>query len=126
MADENHLSPPDDLPALTETPRTMSPPSTADGFGPTDSIPIESQNNWSLRSMSAAEDELTERLHAETQKTEILHSLSPYKSSLTPGDLESVIALESACFPPELKATREKVRKDTMYLMCVTFCLKRP
>jgi hypothetical protein len=81
-----------------------------DGFGLGDSVPLEPQNNWLLRSMSGADDELTERLHAETQKTEILHSLSPYKSSLTPGDLESCVALESACFPPELMASREKVR----------------
>src|SRR5258708_4254094 len=78
---------------LTETPGTMSPPTQSDA-----------QPLWQ------SDDELTDRLYRDMQKSEVLHSLYPYKLALTPADVDSCAALENACFLPDLAANRNKVR----------------
>jgi hypothetical protein len=84
---------------LTETPGTMSP---------------QPEDHWQPASLSGADDELTDRLYQDMQKAETLHSLNPYKLSLTPQDIESVVALENACFASELAASRDKVRRTQL------------
>jgi hypothetical protein len=125
MEDQDHLQPQDDssnvesLPpiTLTETPGTISPPTHSD------SVPMSSQAIWRLASLSNADDELTDKLYRDMQKSELLHSLYPYKLALTPGDLESCVALENSCFSPELAASRDKVRRNIYHTCAFLFTL---
>jgi hypothetical protein len=125
MEDQDPLSPQDtsssldSLPplTLTETPATMSPPTHSD------SIPSSSQSTWQLGSLSSADDELTDKLYNDMHKSAVLHSLNPYKLALTPGNLESCLVLESACFGGPLAASREKVSLGAAQVCCCSLLL---
>jgi hypothetical protein len=116
MDDPDHTSPQDEsssvesLPplTLTETPATMSPPTQSDSTMPPSSL----ESTWQLGSLSSADDELTDKMYHDMHKSAVLHSLNPYKSALTPGDVESCLALEQACFGGDLAASREKVSSE--------------
>lgn len=51
-------------------------------------------------------------------KADVWSEIKPYTKSLTPSDVPSCVKLEDATFPPQERATREKVSDRKHFLSC--------
>jgi hypothetical protein len=139
MADRDSSPPnPDALspPLFTETPSTMSPriPAARIAVPPHQILPRGNQAalDWlrgrgggldkdddddddGFEDVDEQEDQdgivLGDGFYRPDEQTDRLHGLNPYKQALNVSDLESCLVLENACFPPELAASRDKVRR---------------
>jgi hypothetical protein len=59
-----------------------------------------------LRRDGASKDKISRDM----DKQDHLAKIKPYVQSLTPSDIESSVQLEDATFPPNERASKEKVR----------------
>lgn len=64
-----------------------------------------SQNGFLLEQKSGSKDKISRDMDKQDAWTEI----KPYTKTLTPSDVDSCVLLEDATFPPQERATREKV-----------------
>jgi hypothetical protein len=55
------------------------------------------------------QDNLRQRAMQDFRRSDKLLALNPYKLALSPEDVDSCLALEKACFAPDIAASREKV-----------------
>jgi hypothetical protein len=89
-----------------ETPDWFRSPSGAKGL-------VEDDDDDAYEDIDDDEDQQGAQLGAAyykpDQQADRLHSLNPYKQALALSDLDSCVALENACFPPQMAASRDKV-----------------
>jgi hypothetical protein len=62
-----------------------------------------------LAAMRRGNDEPKDKISRDMDKQDHLAEIKPYVQTLTISDVDSAIKLEDAAFPPEERATREKV-----------------
>jgi hypothetical protein len=121
--DHDALSPP----LFSETPSSMSPRIPAEalrehqeavdwfrGAGGLPKAHDDDDDDDAFEDIDDDEDQdgivLGDGFYRPDEQADRLHALNPYKQALNLSDLESCVALEHACFPPELAASRDKVR----------------
>lgn len=76
-----------------------------------------------LAAMMRGDDEPKDKISRDMEKQDHLAEIKPYAQSLTLSDLDSCVKLEDATFPPEERATREKVGNcATALLHAVPLC----
>jgi hypothetical protein len=59
--------------------------------------------------MRGDQDEPKDKISRDMEKQDHLAEIKPYVQTLTTSDIDSAVKLEDATFPPEERATREKV-----------------
>lgn len=62
-----------------------------------------------LAAMMRGDDEPKDKISRDMDKQDHLAEIKPYVQTLTVSDIDSAVKLEDATFPPEERATREKV-----------------
>jgi hypothetical protein len=62
-----------------------------------------------LAAMRRGNDEPKDKISRDMDKQDHLAEIKPYVQALTISDVDSAVKLEDAAFPPEERATREKV-----------------
>lgn len=62
-----------------------------------------------LAAMMRGDDEPKDKISRDMEKQDHLAEIKPYVQTLTVSDVDSAVKLEDATFPPEERATREKV-----------------
>ena len=62
-----------------------------------------------LAAMMRRDEEPKDKISRDMEKQDHLAEIKPYVQTLTISDVDSAVKLEDATFPPEERATREKV-----------------
>lgn len=62
-----------------------------------------------LAALMRGDDEPKDKISRDMEKQDHLAEIKPYVQTLTTSDIDSAVKLEDATFPPEERATREKV-----------------
>lgn len=62
-----------------------------------------------LAAMMRGDDGPKDKISRDMEKQDHLAEIKPYVQTLTISDVDSAVKLEDATFPPEERATREKV-----------------
>lgn len=62
-----------------------------------------------LAALMRGDEEPKDKISRDMEKQDHLAEIKPYVQTLTTSDIDSAVKLEDATFPPEERATREKV-----------------
>lgn len=62
-----------------------------------------------------------DKIERDMDKQDAWAEIKPYTKSLTPSDVDACVKLEDATFPPQERATKEKVSSYCETLPCSTF-----
>lgn len=79
-----------------------------------------------LASFKQSSQEPKDKISRDMDKQDHLAEIKPYAKSLTFSDVESSVKLEDATFPPQERATREKVCDCATPLLHVVSLLLHP
>lgn len=86
--------------------------------------PAESSDSASSDPSPVAKHGSKDKIERDMDKQDAWVEIKPYTKSLTPSDVDACVKLEDATFPPQERATKEKVSSDSETCPLQLLCFK--